>query len=104
MQALRGMAMGGPLVTTMLDGKSCNGRTFATKQCRVFQMLPPVAQPAALPQHVKPRPRPRRPVAHVTVQPVPLRMALHECLGVKRSAAGMTPARGERHLACHFAV
>src|ERR1700761_7593109 len=102
--------------------KLCRARTFAAKRYCRFQIMAESRQQrssavangrttaccsaadAVLTQYVEARPRPRRPVAHITVQPVPLRMPLHERLRVERPPARMSPARAERHRARHFAV
>jgi hypothetical protein len=41
--------MGGPLAITILDGKSCNARTFVTKRYCRFQILPRLRQVGATP-------------------------------------------------------
>src|SRR6266702_5905811 len=76
--------------------KFCNAPRTSTKRCCGF------SKPLA--QYLEPRPRPRRPVAHIAVQPVPLRMPFHERLSVERSPAWMPPTRRERHVTSHFAV
>src|ERR1700749_2486992 len=102
--------------------KLCSARSFAEKRYCRFQIMAESRQQrssavangrttaccsaadAVLTQYVEARPRPRRPVAHITVKPVPLRMPLHERLRVERQPSLISPARDKRHLALLFAV